>query len=59
MKITMLGTGHGTATECYNTCFTLNENADEYFLVDAGGGNGILKQLKDANINIEKCTLSI
>ena len=53
MKITMWGTGHGTATECYNTCFTLNENADEYFLVDAGGGNGILKQLKDANINIE------
>ena len=53
MKITMLGTGHGTATECYNTCFTLNENKDEYFLVDAGGGNGILKQLKDANINIE------
>lgn len=53
MKLTMLGTGHGTATECYNTCFTLNENENEYFLVDAGGGNGILKQLKDANIDIE------
>lgn len=53
MKLTMLGTGHGTATECYNTCFALNENDNEYFLVDAGGGNGILKQLKEANIDIE------
>jgi len=53
MKITVLGTGHGTATECYNTCFTISKN-DEYFLVDAGGGNGILKQLKDAKIPEEK-----
>lgn len=53
MKITMLGTGHGTVTECYNTCFTI-ENNSEYFLVDSGGGNGILKQLKDSNIEIEK-----
>lgn len=53
MKITILGTGHGTAINCYNTCYTL-ENNDEYFLVDAGGGNGILKQLSDTNIEIEK-----
>lgn len=53
MKITVLGTGHGTATECYNTCFTISHD-DEYFLVDAGGGNGILKQLKDAKIPEEK-----
>ena len=44
MKITMLGTGHATVTNCYNTCFTISEN-NKHFLVDAGGGNGILKQL--------------
>ena len=49
MKLTVLGTGHGTATECYNTCFAISEG-EQYFLVDAGGGNGILKQLKDAGI---------
>lgn len=49
MKLTILGTGHGTATECYNTCFTISEN-EEHFLVDAGGGNGILKQLNSAKI---------
>lgn len=53
MRLTVLGTGHGTATECYNTCFTISEK-DEYFLVDAGGGNGILKQLKSAKISEEK-----
>ena len=52
MKITVLGTGHGTAVNCYNTCFTIcNEN--KYFLVDAGGGNGIIKQLNDAKIDLE------
>lgn len=53
MKLTVLGTGHGTAIECYNTCFTISEK-EEYFLVDAGGGNGILKQLKTAQIPYEK-----
>ena len=52
MKLTMLGTGHGTATECYNTCFALSNDNSEYFLVDAGGGVGILRQLKYANIHI-------
>lgn len=53
MEIIILGTGHGTATECYNTCFAIKKE-EEYFLVDAGGGNGILKQLKDAKIPAEK-----
>ena len=44
MKITMLGTGHATVTKCYNTCFTISENG-KHFLVDAGGGNGILWML--------------
>lgn len=56
MKLTMLGTGHGTATECYNTCFALSDDNSEYFLVDAGGGVSILRQLKYANIQIEDIT---
>lgn len=53
MKLTMLGTGHAMVTECYNTCFALEEK-DNVFLVDAGGGNGILKQLQNAEISWEK-----
>lgn len=53
MKIIVLGTGHGTATKCYNTCFAM-QNKDKYFLVDAGGGNGILGQLEKANIDVTK-----
>ena len=49
MKITILGTGNATVTKCYNTCFTLSEN-DRHFLIDAGGGNGILKILEDQKI---------
>ena len=37
----ILGTGNATVTKCYNTCFALR-NGQKYFLVDAGGGNGIL-----------------
>lgn len=48
-----LGTGLAMVTECYNTCFTLCHN-DEHFLVDAGGGNGILRQFKGAGIQPEK-----
>lgn len=50
MKLTMLGTGNAAVTACYNTCFILRENGG-YFLVDGGGGNTILKQLKEAGVN--------
>lgn len=50
MDITMLGTGSALVTECYNTCFVLSDG-DEHFLVDGGGGNGILSQLKKAGFN--------
>lgn len=50
--ISFLGTGHATATECFNSCFAIRKNND-VFLVDSGGGNGILKQLKQANISLE------
>ena len=46
----MLGTGNATVTQCYNTCFVLQEN-DRYFLVDGGGGNGLLHQLEAAHLN--------
>lgn len=51
--ITMLGTGHGTATKCYNTCFVLGAS-NEYFLVDAGGGNQILSLLEEQEISLNQ-----
>lgn len=50
MKLTILGTGNAKVTECYNTCFVLTEG-ESHFLVDGGGGNGILRQLKSAGID--------
>ena len=46
----MLGTGNALVTECYNTCFVLEEN-EKYFMVDGGGGSAILHQLKHAGFN--------
>ena len=40
----VFGTGNAAVTNLYNTCFALRDS-DEYFMVDAGGGNGILKIL--------------
>jgi len=50
MKLTILGTGNALVTECYNTCFVISDG-NEHLLVDGGGGNGILTQLKLAGIN--------
>ena len=50
MKLTMLGTGNAIVTECYNTCFVMQEE-DQYFLVDGGGGSTLLRQLKYAGID--------
>lgn len=49
MKLTMLGTGNASVTKCYNTCFTLSEEG-QFFLVDAGGGNEILRILEEESI---------
>lgn len=46
----MLGTGAAMVTKCYNTCFTLSDETGEHFLVDGGGGNGLLVQLEKAGI---------
>lgn len=53
LTLTMLGTGHATVTKCYNTCFLLHEN-EEYFMVDAGGGNQILGILEEYGIELNK-----
>ena len=47
----MLGTGNATVTQCYNTCFVL-DTPNTRLLVDAGGGNGVLGQLKKGGIAI-------
>ncbi|WP_337945747.1 MBL fold metallo-hydrolase [Segatella sp.] len=50
-QITMLGTGNATVSQIYNTCFLL-QTPSTLLLVDAGGGNGILAQLKKVNVLI-------
>lgn len=52
IQLIMLGTGNAMATKCYNTCFALKIGC-EYFLVDAGGGNGIMLQLEKAEIKYQ------
>ena len=46
----MLGTGHAMVTECYNTCFIISDH-NRNFLVDGGGGNTILRQIKYAGFH--------
>lgn len=50
-QITMLGTGNATVSQIYNTCFLL-QTPSSMMLVDAGGGNGILAQLRKAGVQI-------
>ena len=46
----MLGTGSAMVTRIYNTCFAIR-NGRELFLTDAGGGNGILRQMELAGLS--------
>ena len=48
----VFGTGNASVTNLYNTCFALRDK-DEYFMVDAGGGNGILRILENMRVPIE------
>ena len=52
-ELILLGTGNAMVTKCFNTCFAIHLD-DEYFLVDAGGGNGILSQLEKANVDMRR-----
>ncbi len=49
----MLGTGNAMCTRCYNTCFYLHTPRGG-LMVDAGGGNGIFRQLHHARITFEE-----
>ncbi len=53
MKLIVLGTGHASVKKYYHTCFVLESN-NEYFLVDAGGGNQILSQLDKVNVSLNQ-----
>lgn len=48
-RLIVLGTGNAAVTRCYNTCFAV-DMPQGLLLCDAGGGNGILRQLEDAGI---------
>ena len=50
-ELYVFGTGNAQAVHCYNTCFALKDE-DEFFMVDAGGGNGILKILEEMNVDL-------
>lgn len=53
-KIIVLGTGTASTVESFNTCFILEDNNQDYLLVDTGGGNGILRQLKYAHVDLNQ-----
>ena len=52
-QLTALGTGDAVATKCYTTCFTLSLGR-EHFMIDTGGGNGVLTNLERAGIGVEQ-----
>ena len=51
-NIIFLGTGNALATRCFNTCFIIRSRGN-MLMVDAGGGNGILRQLELSGIQRE------
>lgn len=53
-KMYVLGTGFAMATKCFNTCFYL-ETEEGLFLTDAGGGNGIFRQLEATPFDYQQC----
>lgn len=52
-QLYVFGTGNAAVTRCYNTCFAIRLQ-DEFFMVDAGGGNGILGILEDMKVPLSK-----
>ena len=49
-QLTVLGTGFAVATKCYTTCFTISDG-EEHFMIDTGGGSGVLTNLETLNIS--------
>lgn len=52
-QLTALGTGYAVATKCYTTCFTISAG-QEHFMIDTGGGNGVLTNLEKAGIAVSQ-----
>lgn len=48
----VFGTGNAAVTRCYNTCFAIRSVNGEFFMVDSGGGNGILGILEDMDVRL-------
>lgn len=53
-QLYVFGTGNAAVTRCYNTCFAIRNPSDQFFMVDAGGGNGILGILQDMKIDFDQ-----
>ena len=49
-ELLMLGTGNAMAVRRYNTCFAVHTDEGQWFLTDAGGGNGIFRCLEDGGV---------
>lgn len=52
-ELYVFGTGNAGATRCYNTCFAIKQGK-EYFMIDGGGGNTILRILEDCSVPLNK-----
>lgn len=52
-ELYVFGTGNAQAVRCYNTCFAI-KSKEEFFMVDAGGGNGILGILEDMKVDLKR-----
>lgn len=53
-QLYVLGTGNATVTRCYNTCFAFKNDNHQFFMVDTGGGNGILRILEDMRMDLDR-----
>ena len=51
-QLYVFGTGNATVTRYYNTCFAIRDG-EEFFMTDAGGGNGILGILEDMKVDLK------
>lgn len=52
-QLTALGTGYAVATKCYTTCFTISDG-QEHFMIDTGGGSGVLTNLEKLGIAVNQ-----
>lgn len=54
LKLHVLGTGTAMVTHYYNTCFALDDGK-ALFLVDGGGGDGILRRFQEMGLSFQNC----